>query len=277
MNAKIHTVLRYIRRKTYSLIRKNYPATILINFATLPFLQAIRFPIHCYGKCKFHDLSGRITLDGPIKNGMIRIGYRWIDLWPISYLPTQLRIGGNIVFKGSCIIGGGVNLNAQSSNSVITIGNNVRICSGSTIKAMKRIEIGALTAIGADNCIMDSNMHFIKEVDSGVVCRPVAPIVIGAHCWLTYGTVVAKGTIIPDYVISGRDTYFSGDYTNYADGTMFVGAPAKALKAKKQRIFNILTEKRISKFFKENLDATEYQLEPGFEIDELAAHITDEY
>lgn len=277
MNSTIHSILRYIRRKTYSLIRKNYPATILINFATLPFMQAISFPIHCYGKCKFHDLRGRIILDGPIRNGMIRIGYRWLDLWPVSYLPTQIRIGGNIVFKGNCIIGGGVSLAAQGSNSLIVLGHNVHICSGTIIKAMKRIEIGPQTSIGAANCIMDSNMHFIKEMDSGVIYPHTAPIVIGTHCWLNYGTVVSKGSIIPDYIISGRDTFFSGDYSEYEAGTMFVGAPAKPLKNKKQRIFNVSTEKRISIFFKENPDATEYSLKPGLEIDESADRLSDEY
>ena len=79
----------------------------------LPFNQAIKIPILLYGKIVFHNLSGKLTIQNDVSSKMIRIGYRWIDLWPSSFLPTQIQIIGEIKFCGKAIISGGANINVQ--------------------------------------------------------------------------------------------------------------------------------------------------------------------
>lgn len=85
-------------RKVYHFLillrRVNLIKTIYFNFKMLPFNQAIKIPILLYGKIVFHNLSGKLTIQNDVSSKMIRIGYRWIDLWPSSFLPTQIQIIG---------------------------------------------------------------------------------------------------------------------------------------------------------------------------------------
>ena len=39
-------------------------ATVYLNFRTLPFVQALRFPLYVYGRVKFYELKGKILLRG---------------------------------------------------------------------------------------------------------------------------------------------------------------------------------------------------------------------
>ena len=51
----------------------NLFATLWINFRSLPFSQAIRLPIWCYGRPRFLGLSGGMIIEGKVSCGMISI------------------------------------------------------------------------------------------------------------------------------------------------------------------------------------------------------------
>lgn len=49
--------------------------TVYFNFRTLPFRQAIKFPVYIYGRVRFFMLNGRVRFENtPIKRGMVKIG-----------------------------------------------------------------------------------------------------------------------------------------------------------------------------------------------------------
>ena len=50
--------------------------TAYVNFRTLPFKQAVKWPIFIYGRVKLYNLSGQIEIRGPVERGMIKFGYR---------------------------------------------------------------------------------------------------------------------------------------------------------------------------------------------------------
>ena len=101
--------MKNLLRKTYHLfvllLKLNIIKTFYFNFKMLPFRQAIKLPFFLYGKICFWQLSGCVELPEKVSVGMIKIGYKWLDLWPLSFLPTQVQNCGRLIFKGKCIFG----------------------------------------------------------------------------------------------------------------------------------------------------------------------------
>ena len=58
------------------------------------------------------------------------------------------------------------------------------------------------------NCtVMDTNLHYVKNIDTGVVHRSDGEIHIGEYCWINAGTVVTKGTVLPAHTIVARNKF----------------------------------------------------------------------
>ena len=257
-----NNILHYVRE----FVKANIFKTIYVNFKMLPLKQAVKMPIFLYGKIFLLDLSGKIIIEGALHPGMIRYGYKWFDLWPTSFLPTQLQVKGTIIFKGEAVISGGANVNVQNKDGVIVLGERIVIGGGSVVKCLKRIEIGDESAITGNCIVMDCNMHFVKNIDTGVVANYKATIKIGKRCWINAGSVISKGTIIPDYSISSRNAYLSKDYREYGTNLFLVGSPAKPSSSKVQRIFTSEKQQEFREYFETH--CTDYlQLEPGIEIE----------
>lgn len=257
----------FIKQVIHSLVflyRINIIKTLYFNFKMLPLRKAIKLPIHLYGKIHLGYLFGILDLPDVVTFGMIRIGYKWIDLWPISFLPTQIQIMGKLQFEGKCVVSGGANINVQAKEGVLIIGDSVTIGGGSIVKCLDKIEIGKYTRITGGCTIMDCNMHFVKNIDTGVVANYKAPIKIGESCWINYGTVVSKGAVIPDYCITTRNSLVSKDFSELGTNLFLVGAPAKPTSSHVQRIFSIEKQREFAEYFRTH-DSNALQLELGLE------------
>lgn len=247
--------------------RLNVYKTLYYNFKMLPFKQAIKLPFFLYGKVYLGNLSGDVVINAPIKTGMIRVGYKWFDLWPTSFLPTQIHVKGIIEFKGAAVISGGANVNVQSREGHLIIGKDVLIGGGTVCKCMENIVIGDWSRITGNCTIMDCNMHFVKNIDTGVVANYKAPIKIGESCWINAGSIITKGAVVPDYSISARNAYLSKDYSEFGSNLFLVGSPAKPTSSKVQRIFTIEKQEEIIDYFEKHPEQSTLQLNPGIEIE----------
>lgn len=261
------SVLRKFRHTIKELLCLNIIKTFIFNFKVLPFAQAVKFPFFLYGKVYLWNLNGSIKIEGGVKRGMIRVGYKWIDLWPSSFLPTQIQVQGSLVFRGAAVISGGANINVQSESGTLVIGKEVVIGGGSVCKCLEYIEIGDWSRITGNCIVMDCNMHFVKNIDTGVVANYKAPIKIGANCWINAGSIITKGAVIPDYSISARNAYLSKDYSEFGTNLFLVGSPAKPTSSKVQRIFTDEKQRKLREYFQTHKVAS-VQLEPGLEIEE---------
>lgn len=248
---------------TRTLWRLNLIKTFYVNFRCLPVRQAIKLPIHIYGNCKIHSLRGTICIEKEhIHFGMIKIGYRWFDLWPVSYLPTQLCVIGSLVFKGDVTISGGVGIFVQRKTASMVLGHMVYLGGGSLIKSVDKLIVGENTTITGNCIVMNSNMHYVKNIETGIIKKPWGCITIGRNCWVNANSVIAKGTILPDYSVTARNTFLNKDYTEFGTHLFLVGSPAKVTSARVQRIFNYAFEMRWNKFFFEH-DEDEAIIEQG--------------
>lgn len=260
-------MIRSIARSIRIILRMNILKTFFVNFYFLPIKQAIKFPIVVYGKFYIHDKIGKIQIEtDSIHFNMIKLGYRWLDLWPVSYIPTQLSLLGKIIFRGPAIISGGVNLTSDREMAIIDIGVDCVIGGGSMIKSLDEIIIGDYSRIAGGCTIMNSNMHYIKDIESGIINRTNGKIKIGKFCWINPNTVITKGATIPNYSITSRNSFLSKDYSSYGENLFLVGSPAKPSSRKIQRIFSSSKSKELSKYFNENPDTDFYQDTVGLDV-----------
>lgn len=243
--------------------RLNLIKTLYFNFKTLPFKKAIKLPVFIYGKTYIWDIRGSISIPENVSTGMIKIGYKWLDLWPLSFLPTQIQNRGKLVFEGQAIISGGSNINIPNQNGELKIGNCVTIGGGTIIKCLDRIDIGDGTRITGNCSVMDCNMHFVKNIDTGVVANYKAPIFIGSNCWINYGTVVSKGAVIPNYTITSRNAFVSKDFSELGENLFLVGSPCKPASSRVQRIFSAELQKKYADYYLNHDEPL--QLMPGVE------------
>lgn len=244
-------LLKLLRRRLSAFRGANLIKSVYLNCKLFPVNKALHLPILLYGKVNIHDVSGKIICPDDLKFAEIKIGYGRFDQWPTSFLPTNITIKGVLIFDGPCIISGGVNLCIQSKTAKLRIGAHVTIGGGSIIKTLNSVSIGENSRVTGNCTIMDSNMHFVKNIDTGIVKRIDGPISIGNNCWINAGSVVTKGAVIPDYSIAARNTYLSKDYSTLGTNLFLVGSPAKATSAKVQRIFSKSEQDRLKKLFAE--------------------------
>ncbi|SEA87083.1 transferase hexapeptide (six repeat-containing protein) [Flavobacterium gillisiae] len=260
----IKNILRPCVRTIKLLIRLNLSKTIYFNFATQPFSVAVRFPFFIYGKFHIHILKGQVKINSKVTRGMIKIGYREFDLAPISFLPNQYLNTGKLIFNGPAIVSGGVSLSINGG--LLNIGSCCTIGGGTLIKATNEIFIGANTRITFGCVVFDSNIHYVKNITTGVIKNNNGPVFIGSNCWINSGAYIVKDALIPDYSIVARNSLVNKDFSKDGYNLFIVGSPAKVAANNVQRIFSINEEARLSSFFDEN-DLTEYQSEQGLFVD----------
>ena len=256
--------IRRFARIVKELFRMNILKTIVFNFKVLPFKEATKLPILLYGRVYLRDLSGYVEIKATkIRTGMIKIGYRWHDLFPVSFLPTQIGVSGKMIFNGECLVSGGVCLVAQHRDSVFLIGDGVFIGGGTTIKAMNSICVGAGTRITGECVIMDSNMHFVKDIATGEIAKNYGAIEIGHHCWVNSWSIISKGTVLPNYSVVARSSYLNRDYSEYGQNLFLVGSPAIVKGNSVQRILSLKKEEELSAFFRNNPSERYFHDVPG--------------
>ncbi|WP_419243698.1 hypothetical protein [Photobacterium leiognathi] len=239
--------LRPFYRFSKFILKVNLLKTMYINFKTQSFKNAIKLPIVVYGKLSIYSLRGSIIIDGPITTGMIQLG-KDIDHNPISFCPIKLTVDGTLRFKGHAVISGGSTITVWEGE--VELGKFVSIGSGVQLKSVSAIWVGEYSRIVALCTIMDTNVHYVKNILSGEISRSFSPIKIGNNCWINQGTVVAKGTVIPDYCITARNSFLNKNYSNLCSShSLLAGTPAKVIATNTQRIFDFEKETQLNIFF----------------------------
>lgn len=112
----------------------------------------------------------------------------------------------------------------------IEIGENTGI-SGSTIYAMKQIEIGKNVLIGGNCKIIDNDFHPLL-VEHRIPQQRVedikkAPILISDGCFIGANSIILKGTKIGKNCVVGAGSVVSG---SFPDNVIIAGNPAKVVK-----------------------------------------------
>lgn len=143
----------------------------------------------------------------------------------------------DIHISSHCLIYGTI---ASSNHGKVTLGKYSQIGSGSLIRCVERIEIGAYTAIANNVIIQDNNSHPTNPFDRmimrqtppgsserGWINSTHAPIVIGCNCWIGEHSRICKGVTIGDGSIVAANSVVTKPVPA---NCIVAGNPAKVVK-----------------------------------------------
>lgn len=108
---------------------------------------------------------------------------------------------------------------------IIRIGNGVEM-SGMTIYALRQIEIGEDTMIGANTIIIDSDFHPLDPALRHSTDRTLIksrPVWIGRDCFIGMNVMICKGTQLGDRCVVGAGSVVRG---TFPPDSLIVGNPA---------------------------------------------------
>lgn len=229
--------------------------TLYINFRTLPFCQAIKFPLFIYGHVKFYNLSGQIEIKDSIKRGMIKFGYRQGDFsGPKRCAMLLLAPGTKLIFHGPCMFDHDYAIRI-TGHGMVDIGAYIGFGSDTKIYCEESITIGDYCRIPFGSCFMDTNYHYSINTIDGTVHRKSAPISIGRYNWIGNTSTIMKGTRTPNGSIIASKSFLNKDYTKLSDSEPYIvlaGSPAKIVQHHATRVLSLEVEQHLNRWFDAN-------------------------
>ena len=216
--------------------------TLLLNLRSFDFLTALNFPIFVYNNVETITL-GSIIIDVPLKRGMIKIGNQ-----PMKALcKTKIRYQGKMIFHGETDIWGG---SIIEGNGILEFGDKTRLGENVRIMCFNHIKFCGYNAIGYDTVLMDTDFHFLLDVNKKTVKRNSLPIVIGEGTWLSSNCKIMKGSQLPSNSIVVGGSLINANFRETGQYQIFAGTPAKPIRNGYRRLFNIQEERKLTKYFK---------------------------
>lgn len=234
-----------IRSAFFSLKRLrgvNICKTIIINFKTQKWKDAVKFPILLYNNVKL-TINGSIEIQGKKYLGKIRIGKN-TDLFTSSR-NSILIINGSIVFEGSFLASNGVTI-VIDKYALLEIGDVVSLGGGAKIRCCNHIKIGTGTGIVEECQVFDSNFHNMMDINTNIVYPANGEIIIQDFCWIGNRTTISKGTRLPDFTIVASNSLVNKDFITHNEPYIVIGGiPAKMISKNKARIYDLIEERRL--------------------------------
>lgn len=242
--------------------------TVYFNFRTLPFKDAVRFPVFIYGRVRFFMLNGKVRFEKtPIKRGMVKIGVN-ADSFALFDHSGFIQLGSKdsrIVFEGPCRIA--VNTKIRCVAGELRFGRFVRIGTDSRVICNGgSIYIGEFSGITFGCTVMNSSFHYTYDKNKHCYRDRTSAIVIGAYNWIGNQTTILGRCHTKDYTIVGTGSLLNHDFTR-EDGEypMLAGRPAKLVATGIKRVFSPHVEVQVSKLFENTMGHVVY-------LDEIEDH-----
>lgn len=228
-------------------------ATIYLNLRSLPLSQAWRMPVFVYGRPRFYNLSGRIVIEGRVRTGMIAFNQTRYGSPSVMSLQSEIVNQGTIIFHGRGMIGTGSKIRVSRS-AVLEIGSDSDIADMVNIGCYSHTIIGSHARITHRCQILDSNYHYVVNLNNRTVPKWTKPIVIGKRCWICNSSTVTGGAVLPDCTIVASNSLVNRDFSAIPPKSIIGGIPARHLSTGHVRVYNPHTINVIDEFYGNNGD-----------------------
>lgn len=239
--------------------RCNISKTIIINFKLFSFIDALKFPIICYGPVYFNVCKGGVKIQ-TIRRGVVKIGKDFTGYRRRGTTCIKLLSNSSWFVTGTVKIGQGASV-LVSENAALTTGHGVTIGDGAEIVCKKEVVIGEHSEVTWDCQVEDYASHPIENLLNNKIRNLYRPVIIGAYCWIGNRTTIQPGTVLPDRVIVASNSLLNKNYIDQGikSNTLIGGQPARQLRENVRRDYE--HDRFIRKWFLEHPDVEEVALE----------------
>lgn len=195
--------MKIFRRKILRLL--GLPKTLLFNFRYLPLRDAVKLPFTVSHRVWLMELSGRVSISGEVRPGMIEIGFGEVGIFDQHRSRTIWQVSGEVLFKGPARIGHGSRLSVAGR---LELGKNFKITAESAVVAAKEVRIGDDVLFSWDVLVLDTDFHQVLDAQ-GRHINPDAPVVIGNKVWVGCRSLLLKGIRVADGVVIAAGSVLS--------------------------------------------------------------------
>lgn len=220
--------LRKLYQKGVFILSVNWIKTLYFNFKMFPLNQAIKLPVYFYGSVKFKHLTGKITINAPLKKGMIGFGQAY-EIMSRSKGIAELSLEGTVTFYGHVQFGKDYFV-FVGPNASLKMGNMASLGNSGKIICYENIELGYFARIGFESQLSDTTAHQMMNTVTGEKYPMTTPILIGNFNYISNRVTVLAGTKTPDYCSIASNSLCTSDYTSLGQNVLIGGIPAKLLK-----------------------------------------------
>ena len=147
----------FFGKRTTFFFTVNWIKTLYFNFKMLPFNQAVKLPFYFFGSVKFTSLKGNVSIDAPIKKGMIGFGQRFEKMSRAKGI-AEIILNGDLVFKGHAHFGKDVFLCVEKQ-AYCEFGFMGCLGSDVLLLCTNSIVIGNWAGIAYQSQVIDTNSH----------------------------------------------------------------------------------------------------------------------
>lgn len=217
-----------IIRKLKYISSINWIKTIYFNLKKFPLKTAFKFPVIFYGKVKFQSIKGKVTINTPIKRGMIGFAQSY-EMNTVSIGIAEIMLEGEIIFNGQVHFGKDFFVYVKK-DSILEMGDCSSIGSRGKIICTNNIVFGNFTRIGSECQVIDTNFHQMISIITEEKYPISAPIKLGNYNFISNRVTILSKTITPDYCTIASNTVCTKDYSTLGSNILVGGVPAKLLK-----------------------------------------------
>ncbi|MBC7607168.1 MAG: hypothetical protein H7199_09480 [Burkholderiales bacterium] len=231
-----------------TVIKLNLFKTLYFNFKELSFMQALKLPVHFYGKTDFVNLTGTFKiLTSEIHFGMIVFGGKH-EIVVSSNVPTRIYNSGTIEFFGPAVFARGINIMVWD-NGLLSIGQNFSIGSLSRLIIFRNMKFGADVLVSWECQFFDTDFHFFLS-DQQKIKDNCADVFVDDGVWIGCRVTVLKNTKIAKKSIVAAGSLCSGNYIDkFGEAVLLGGMPAILLKNNVSYLKNKCHETELFDYF----------------------------
>lgn len=241
----------------------NLLATLRFNIKAFGLAKGLRLPVFIYGSIRTKHI-GSIHIHCPIRHRLIVIGTNH-DTVAAPY--TVFDNTGTIEVHGKVYINYGT---AFVNKGLIVFRGNNLFGNQCDVDIHHQLDIGHDSFFGYKCQVVDSDHHYVADVNTHRVFPNGAPIKIGNFNWIGGNSFIKKGTVTPDYlIVASPCSMLSKDYSSLPPYTVVAGCPARPVKQGIRRIYNFREELKINSFFQQHPEAEYFQYAEDADLDEI--------
>ena len=246
------------------MLSANWLKTIAFNFKMFPVRQAIHLPVLLFGKVNISECKGRCEFIHEIPSNklfaQVLIGNVYCNVHGHNIHPyhTHLAIQGLLRLGQKVFISGGSMVSVMD-NATLSIDDYAWIAPNVKIACYESIVLEHHSRVAWETQIFDTNFHYTIS-SSGITHRITEPIHIQHNTWIGNRSNIMKGAKLGAHCILASNSLLNKDFSTF-EGGVFAGSPAKLIKSDCYRLTNFEIEDELNKFFLNNQDINEYQIE----------------